>query len=284
MNLPSVLIFTDLDGCLLDHNSYRWDRAEKSLDLCQRYHIPVIMVSSKTRSEMDILRRELKLSSPFISENGGGIFFPDDGSFPAPSEAVFSDGLWKYMLGVPYESLRNSLREIRDESGVNIRGFSEMTYDEIADLTGLDIEKAKTAADREFDEPFIIQDDCPEIEEVHHSAAKKGLKITEGGRFYHLHGKCDKGDAVHQLILWYREFFPAIFTIALGDSPNDFSMLERVDQPVLVRSLRNFPEIEKMPGIKVTESSGPAGWNSAVIEILNEKIEGRYYQICLRVK
>ncbi|MBN2060899.1 MAG: HAD-IIB family hydrolase [Deltaproteobacteria bacterium] len=275
MNFPAALIFSDLDGSLLDHVSYSWDEAKNSIDLCRRYRIPIVLVSSKTRNEMEIIRRDIGLSAPFISENGGGIFFPDMKIQPIPQTAVFTDGLWKYTLGVPHETVLKALREIREELGMGIHGFSDMTPDEIGALTGLDPGKAKIAADREFDEPFIILDDDPDLDQLHNSAGKRGLKITEGGRFYHLHGKYDKGDAVNYLILQYRSIFPDIFTIALGDSPNDFSMFKKVEQPVLIRSSRGFPEIEKvMPGIKVTAYPGPKGWNSAVLEILNERIEG----------
>ena len=75
---PPAIIFTDLDGTLLDHSSYQWDRAKPALDLCQRFHVPVVLVSSKTRAEMVKLKDELGLSHPFISENGGGIFFPKE--------------------------------------------------------------------------------------------------------------------------------------------------------------------------------------------------------------
>ncbi|MDT8273551.1 MAG: helix-hairpin-helix domain-containing protein, partial [Desulfomonilia bacterium] len=49
-----------------------------------------------------------------------------------------------------------------------------------------------------------------------------------GGRFYHLHGKNDKAEAVRKLISWYKKRSPRLFTIGLGDSPNDFSMLKEV--------------------------------------------------------
>ena len=89
-NTPFIVIFTDLDGTLLDHASYRWDEAKPALDLCHRFHIPVIMVSSKTMAEMNMLQQELGLSYPFISENGGGIFFPD-GSDKVPSGTIFAE-------------------------------------------------------------------------------------------------------------------------------------------------------------------------------------------------
>jgi len=74
--IPLRLIFTDLDGTLLDAETYSWQEAGEALDLCRRHRVPVILASSKTRAEIEILRDRMMLSDPFISENGGGIFLP----------------------------------------------------------------------------------------------------------------------------------------------------------------------------------------------------------------
>ena len=67
---------------------------------------------------------------------------------------------------------------------------------EIAELTGLPMEKAALAREREFTEPFIITrpDDIGPFSDL---AAGAGLKVTRGGRFHHLMGReQDKGEAV----------------------------------------------------------------------------------------
>jgi len=275
---PFIVIFTDLDGTLLDHNSYGWEEAKPALNLCKQLRVPLILVSSKTRAEMDVLRHELGLSSPFISENGGGIFFPEEGAHQVPPETVPADGVWKWSLGFPYDFLVKSLQEIRDELGLNIRGFSEMTPEEISHLTGLDLESSRLASMREYDEPFIVMEQGGmDTGALYDAAKQRGLNITSGGRFYHLHGKNDKGESVKKLIAWYKEYHSQVLTIALGDSPNDFSMMKRVNHPVLIRSSRHFPELRKMiPGLKVTQEIGPKGWNAAVLDILRNEIAIRH--------
>jgi mannosyl-3-phosphoglycerate phosphatase len=276
--MSPFLIFTDLDGTLLDHDTYRWEEAEPALGLCRQTPVPVILVSSKTRAEMDLLRVQLGLSSPFISENGGGIFFPVEETLKPPRLAVRDKGFWKRSLGPPYEHLVEALGAIREELGWKIRGFSEMSPHEISQLTGLDLENSRLAAMREFDEPFVVAE--PEIvdtETLSAAANARGLRITTGGRFHHLHGKNDKGEAVKKLIAWYQDQQPSssLMTVALGDSPNDFTMLQQVHHPILVRSYRSYPElVHKIPGLKITRQTGPRGWNEAVLEILSRSPKG----------
>jgi len=273
---PLILIFTDVDGTLLNHNSYQWDKAEPALALCQSYNIPVIMVSSKTRSELDILRRQTGLTSPFISENGGGIFFPKEWHAKIPPNAVLEGNLWKCSVGTPYRDLVKGLGEIRRELGSKLRGFSDMTPEEISGITGLDRKGSALAAIREFDEPFIMEEgDKTDLEALRRAAEKRGFQISKGGRFYHIHGRNDKGDAVRRIISWHKECQGETFTVALGDSPNDFPMFEQVDQPILIRSKQVFPDFERqMPGLIIMRESGPEGWNTAVTSILEKKVGG----------
>jgi mannosyl-3-phosphoglycerate phosphatase len=272
--VPFVVVFTDLDGTLLDHHTYEWKEAKPALNRCKQLQVPLILVSSKTRAEIDVLRLELELTSPFISENGGGIFFPEEGSHPVPPDTVLEAGLWKWSLGMPYHSLVKALREIRDELRWKIRGFSDMSLQEISELTGLDLESSRMASLREYDEPFILVEEGErDPNDLYDAAKQRGLNVTSGGRFYHLHGKNDKGVSVEKLVAWYGEHHSHVMTMALGDSPNDFSMLKRVTHPVLIRSWRQFPGLQDLiPGLQVTKEKGPKGWNAAVLEVLRKHI------------
>lgn len=285
---PFFMIFTDLDGTLMDYATYGWKEAIPALDMCKKHEVSVVFASSKTRAEMDLLRRSMSLSDPFISENGGGIFFPRETFKAPPPQAIAAPaqegqkaqrgkGHWQWSLGLPYADLIKGLQGLRDELGWHIRGFSDMGIEEISCLTGLDKESARLATMREFDEPFVILDQQKtDKEALSEAAAKRGLRVISGGRFYHLKGKNDKGEAMEKLISWYRGFHEKILSIGLGDSPNDFPMLERADFPVLVRSRQEFPGLkEKIPRLRITRDMGPEGWNSAVLEILGGRDEER---------
>jgi mannosyl-3-phosphoglycerate phosphatase len=268
-----LIVFTDLDGTLLDHDTYRWDAALEALEVCRGQAVPIILVSSKTRAEMDPLRRQLGLSSPFICENGGGIFFPAEGDIAPPPGTILAENLHVWSLGTPYHRLTRTLKEIRRELGWKMRGFSEMTLADISALTGLDQEQAGLAARREYDEPFILENHSEEkdLSPLFRAARRRDLQITVGGRFFHLFGLNDKGHAVASLIAWYKETRSRVTSMALGDSPNDFSMLKQADYPVLIRSARRFSGLEEtIPGLRVSSETGPRGWNTEVLYRLDE--------------
>jgi len=269
-----LVVFTDLDGTLLDHVTYSWEEAEPALDLCKRLSVPVILASSKTRAEVEVIRSSLSITDPFITENGGGIFSPDE--TPGARDRAHGDNvIRKWSVGLPYARLVKGLRQIRDELGWKIRGFSDMSIDEISDLTGLDEEASRLAAKREFDEPFIVvNQEYVDSEKLLKAAARRGFTIVEGGRFFHLTGNNHKGQAMEKIMSWYGKYHKEVVSAALGDGPNDFSMLELADHPILVRSGRSFPGLkDRIPRLRITTEMGPKGWNRAVLEILRRKRE-----------
>jgi mannosyl-3-phosphoglycerate phosphatase len=75
LNAKRLIVFTDLDGTLLDQVTYSYRASLPALRKLQALKMPVILCSSKTRAEIEPLWRELILEDPFIVENGGAIYF-----------------------------------------------------------------------------------------------------------------------------------------------------------------------------------------------------------------
>lgn len=270
------IIFTDLDGTLLDED-YSFEQAHTALKLIEAKGVPLVVCSSKTKTEIEFYRTKLNNSHPFISENGGGIFIPA-GYFSFPVETLDYE-VHRYerytviKLGALYADLRKALDELRQE-GFNIRGFGDMTPGEVSGVTGLSYEEAVMSKERNFDETFLFHpEDEKDEEALFASIRTKGYRYTIG-KFYHILGASDKGKAVSILTEIYRRQFGEIITYALGDSPNDIPMLEKVDVPVVVqRPDRSYnPLICRLNVIKA-DGVGPEGWNSAIVQIFAGKGE-----------
>ena len=272
-----LVIFTDLDGTLLDGNTYAFDAATEALDAVRSRQIPVILVSSKTRAEMEPLRFRVRLNDPFVVENGGGIFIPK-GYFPFPIEGVVPRGDYLVVeLGVPYAQLRSVLAELQQRFGREVRGFGDMTSEEIAELTGLSAADALLSKQREYDEPFLFSGSSSALDQLRKYIEAKGLRCVPGGRFFHLMGTQDKGHAVRLLSGWYRQLIETgsttrVLTVGIGDSPNDLPMLAAVDRPFLVqRPDGSHDERMALPGLNLVPAPGPSGWNRVVLDLLGHE-------------
>jgi len=274
--IPQPIIFTDLDGTLLDHKTYSFKAALPALELVKEKRIPLVFCSSKTRAEIEYWRQRLENLHPFISENGGGIFvplsyFPEDDIRAVWPKTQVINGYFVIVLGTPYALLRTALEELRRD-GFDVKGFGDMTETEVAETTGLSREEAELAKRREFDEPFIVHGDQGKIEALLDSIREKGLRCSQG-RFYHLMGENDKGKAVEMLKGLYQRKLGDITTIALGDSPVDFPMLEKVDYPILVRNYKGEHDRRiSLPNLIKAEGIGPDGWNRALLSLIRDGV------------
>lgn len=271
-------MFTDLDATLLDPYSYSWEPATEALNILKIQGACLILVSSKTFPEMKSLSADLGFYDPMVVENGGGITWdslcPYDLGLARETDPVekLDDGKFVLIpLGMKHEFLLNSLEEISNETRVGVRSFSGMTVQEVSVLTGLDEEAAAKSQQRWFDEPFLVLSNTQEdVQKIQYAAKARGLEVVQGGRFWHLMGHGGKGAAVSLLIEAHTRTFGKIFTIGLGDSPNDFPFLALVDQPVIVGGLTDenqVPEILRR-AIRTVEP-GPVGWNSAMCTLLS---------------
>ena len=158
MNRANLIIFTDLDGTLLDHFTYSWQAAAKALEQLAYLHIPLIFCSSKTKDEVIIIRGELGINHPFIVENGAAIYSPL-GYF---ENAVFDktdNGYEVKQFGVPYAELRSFLEDCKKNLHIRLQGFGDLTLTEIQEMTGLDSHQAELSRRRAYSEPFRLSDE-----------------------------------------------------------------------------------------------------------------------------
>lgn len=268
------VIFTDLDGTLLHPKTHSFNGAEQALARIKSQAIPLVLSSSKTRAEIERLRELLGNKHPFIAENGGAVYIPA-GYFPFEiKNGAERNGYVAIVLGRRYIEVRQAFMEARMETGTNAVGFADMTDEEVAKLTGLDAAEAPFARQREFDEPFTLKADEASQKEFFKRIEKKGFNWTSADLF-HIMGGHDKGKAVRILKQYYSAYFDNTVTIGIGDGKNDISLLKEVDYPVLVQKSDGRYEDVGVKGVIRADGIGPAGWNKAVLGIL-DSIDASY--------
>jgi mannosyl-3-phosphoglycerate phosphatase len=265
-----TVVFTDLDGTLLDRDTYSYAVAVPALERLRQNKIPLVFCSAKTRAEQEAYRSELGISDPFIVENGGAIFIPH-GYFPFVFDYHKASGEYSIIeLGMPYHWVREILAQVRSQLGLDLKGFGDMSAEEVAAETGLSLEAARRAKEREYDETLKLDGTSEEIERALSALEKAGLSHTHGGRYYNIMGANDKGKAATILIDLFHRKLGQIETIGIGDSLNDLPMLAAVDIPVLVQKPGGVWEQMDLPRLHRVEGAGPVGWRRAIEELVIE--------------
>lgn len=263
------LIFTDLDGTLLDHHTYSYEPALPALECLKQRGIPIILNSSKTLDELQVYNEQLRNPYPVIVENGGALCWPS-GYFSNLSPNLTSQGYEVKLFSPSYSELVAILQRHGQQSDFDFQGFHDWDVARIAEVTGLSDVAAAKAKNRLCSEPLLWQGSADALTRFRRLLATDGLTTVQGGRFLHVIGDTDKARAMKSLLAIYRnQGYGISQTIALGDSPNDEQMLEAADIAVVVKNPDSPPlEITGKARVFYTENTGPAGWREAIDALL----------------
>jgi mannosyl-3-phosphoglycerate phosphatase family protein len=231
-------------------------------------------VSPRTRAEIEPLRREFGHNHPFVTENGGGIFFPDGYMNVKIPGVVRKTRYLCIDQGKPYEEVCAALDEIAEECGVGVAGFHHMNLREIADNTGVRSREAELMRNREYDEPFYFTSaDEPAIARFVEAAKLKGFDARPGGMFWHFSSGCDSARAVRTLIQLFREAAHIkLRAVGIGVDAQDVEWLQAVDQAIMLPGKKISLDAEQegqAKNIVTATAPGPAGWSDTILNIIS---------------
>ncbi|WP_267897014.1 HAD-IIB family hydrolase [Corallincola holothuriorum] len=281
------MVYSDLDGTLLDHHNYSFAAAQRSLALLASANFPLLLNTSKTFSEVISLRHQLDNHHPFIIENGSAICIP--ANYFVWLDGMLSTQLYageqRYFiqnLGPNYSNIIKVLHQLRKQHGYQFTGFADMSDADVADCTSLPLADAQMAKRRQASEPMLWQDSDAALTQLKLQLKPLGLKVLKGGRFLHVMGHVDKSTALD----WLQPHFARKYaqfkqiTVALGDSQNDLCMLERADIGVVIPDAKNQRLSPVGKQIKFASQQGPEGWDAVmyplILDIINSLPEKEF--------
>ena len=266
-NTTGWIIFTDVDGTLLNHQDYGYDEAKPALQFLRRHNIPLILCSSKTAAELSWLRAEIGFEHcEAIAENGAGIL-------EAHTDQIQSTGRHVELIET-LDSLPYQLRQ-------HFSGFSSWNLETLQHRTGLSEAAASRASKRNFSEPGIWSGDDASLLAFIAELAKRKIITQQGGRYLTLSFGGNKVDGLLKIMNRYRQAGKALNSIALGDASNDIRMLEAADIGIVIPnpSHAGMPKLTNKPDgcIRYGKSPAPAGWSQSLLALFDEP-DFRHYR------
>jgi mannosyl-3-phosphoglycerate phosphatase len=167
----------------------------------------LVLCSSKTRAELEYWRRCIGNRDPFIVEDGGAIYIPQN-YFPFRPEGAKQRGDYDVIeFGTPYRELVETLRRASAVAECPTAGFHQMTVAEVCIRTMLPVRHAELAKRREYDEPFEIYGSG--VRRLLSTIRLFGKNWKQSERFYHIIGGNDRAACQRHL--------NALFARAFGE-------------------------------------------------------------------
>lgn len=251
----SYVVFTDLDGTLLDHDTYSYAPANSALEKLRETKTPLILASSKTAAEIAPLRHELGFEAfPAIVENGAGVLAPATQSMTTTSD---------------YDKIVDIVQNAPAPLRAKYKGFHDWTSEEVCQQTSLSLQAAKLAKQREYSEPGIWSGNKKELAQFKEYLNDNGLRAQQGGRFLTLSFGAGKVDRMNEIVESLTPGDTPMTTVALGDAPNDIEMLKHADIGFVMKNSSNQHLFtpNKPDHITYSKDPGPKGWNMCVLSL-----------------
>ena len=268
--MSMAVVYTDLDGTLLDHYTYAFNEALETIKSLKARGVHIVPCTSKTRAETVKLMRDLELEGPMIVENGAAIWVPDDWGLTKPEGADedVDARAWSHCFGPARGMIRRQLAILNIEWGNRYQSLCEISDKQVMALTGLDAASAARAKDRHYCETLVWLGTPADRLVFAEQVEALDLRCVQGGRFVHVLGRGGKGHAMswlHHKIRAELPSFEAAVSVAAGDAENDVEMLEVADLALIVRSpVHDPPAPKRATGMVISDNFGPAGWAEGI--------------------
>ena len=274
MRNSQILIFTDLDGSLLDHNNFEFREIQDFILKCIKNGIKIIPNTSKTKIEIQVFIDQLGQNLPFIVENGAAIHNLN----LIHSKIKINDNSLVFSRSLS-EILKQFKKNIPMDFQKRCMFLKDMTSTEQMKILGLNKKYLPFALNRDYSMPLVFDGSREILNEFTRHLKKIGMKLHEGGRIYNICDDCSKGKAMTTLIeMLKNELKCKTHTIVVGDSPNDISMLNVCDQPCVIPlpNRKNLSFLKDQKLIRATQTA-PKGWEEVVrasLKKINFELEG----------
>ena len=256
----SLWVVSDVDGTLMDH-SYDLTPAKETIKNLQELSIPVILCTSKTASEVKVIRNELNLTDPYIVENGAAIY----------GESLKKVN-GKIILGKKYETLEEILNNISKEIDYKLIPLNNLSDHKATELTGLKGNSLNLMRDRHWSLPFLNPPNFLESK-INICCEKFNVDVFKGNRMSHLLStNSNKGIAINVLRKYSN--IKNIKIIGLGDSPNDLPLLLNSDFRIIIPGIDgpNLNLLDQLKDLEFTVASKPNGygWKYEINKLLSK--------------
>ncbi len=268
--VPQIVVFCDLDDTLFEPHTFAVDvLTRRAFARIEHEHLPIVLCSSKTRAELELIQQELGINQPFICENGAAAFVPRGYFGFSVAQARDAAGYEVVEFGKTHAEIVAVLRRIAARVDIEIVGFSEMSVEDVAVDCDLSLLQARLAKLREYSEKFRVVDAQPgALLRLFRGLNAGGLECTSRGRYHFVGAICpDEGGRCLRAL--YRRAFGEIAIVAFGDHGSATTLLRRADVPLVVRSAADQTAclLARVPASRLSVADSLGTWAETILDI-----------------
>jgi mannosyl-3-phosphoglycerate phosphatase len=216
LSVPPAIVFAAIDEAPLGiDDGHR--RLPELLAALAAERIVLVFCSLRTRAQIEGFRQSVGIFHPFVCENGAAAFVPARyfGSDLRNARAVA--GYQAIEFATRYEATVPAVRRIAEQCRVGIRGFADMSVEEVARERGLTLLDARLVKLREYGELFrLAQPNALAERRLLRMLQSAGISCFNHGGFVHAATVDGPASAAAVLTRLYKAAFGHVLTAAMG--------------------------------------------------------------------
>jgi predicted mannosyl-3-phosphoglycerate phosphatase (HAD superfamily) len=270
---PSVVVYLALDA-FLPLGGKPEPGLFSLLGALEERSIPVVLVSGRSRLQMDDARRRLDHAHPFIAESGSAVFIPED-YFHRKIEGGMRMGRFLCMpVATPQPAAREALDALCEAAGISVVTLRSLSPRELAQNTGLPVREAEMVRQGDFEEYFFFAGSSDEdIARFRQIAAERGLSLHEDAPLWGLSVGADLARAVKQTSALYdKSFHGHLATVGVQDNADESAIAEICKRGIRIVRGRaaSGEEVEPSERLHTVPVRTPEDW-AQLADLLNRR-------------
>jgi len=283
---PLIVVFSDVDSVVTASEPAAFTAAARALKRLAGDNVALAFCSSRTRAELEhVWQGGLGVSHPLLSECGGALFLPHRYfPFDVPNARDIV-GYRAVEFGRPYASVAAALHRVADRLQIAVRGFGDMSVEEVARESGMTLLQAHLAKLREYGELFHVVDPSSVTRNrLFKGLQAGGLHAVNVGTYDHVGAPAGLSLGIELLRSLYRHAHGALLSVGMVDVKSSGELLRFVDYPVFVHrgDVVEMPwRVQRSAAAPVAYMEDVAAWAAAIVSIverLRRKPKASHFQ------
>ena len=271
-----AIVFCDMDG-LVPARGKTAPGFDEFLATLDHHGIPLVLVTNRSRLQIDDARRKLGHTHPYIAEGGCGAYLPEGYFHLRPAKTVRLGRFTCLPIAEQLPKAEEALEELSAETGVETVALRALAPRELEQNTGLPAAQAELMRHRDFDELFFFAGAADvDVQRFVAEGAAKRWQLRQRGVLWSLAVGASLKQCVRELSKLYARALrsqPKILGIAresearelLGACDRGFVLLGGAEDEV------GDPEKERLPSrFREVDLDSPAVWDD-IVEAISRK-------------
>lgn len=230
---PHIVTFSAVERVFDQATASQCAHVGRELARLREADVTVVLCSGRTRAEQEHLLQRLGVRLPFTTERGAAAFLPrEQFSLPVPKSSEHGE----YVVaefGQAHRDVLVSLRRAIAVSRMDVRLLSEMSVEDMAQVSGLSLLDARLAKLREYSELVWPREATVSARASFTRALQAGwLKMEPAERGWHVGAMVSPSMAIGLIREAVRRERGRLVTIGIADEASSRDVLPLVERPV----------------------------------------------------